>query len=867
MRIMRKFISRIKVPLIRMMINIPVICMFFTFSNAGTLPEKGNPQRKNVLFVSLHQIDMPADRLAVQAIHEEFQKSPGFSIELYYEYLDTIRFRGEAHLGAKLDYLKKKYQGTPIDLVLVGNRRMLEIWNTHMKAVLPHAPVVFYDMNIKWLPHLPKIPGSTGVAGDVDLARSVRWFMSVRPSVREIIIVHGAGEADKLYRINVTSLVEEMRGEVKFSDWSGLPLEQMKRRAAALPKTSAIIFSLLFEDAAGITYRPIDALRELTSVSSVPVLCAYDQFIGTGAVGGYLYSIETQARGAARMGLLILGGAPVSGMPVAVTAGSHFIFDHGSLLRWGISLSNLPRDSIVKNRRYSFYEEHRFQIIAVIISFIILLIFIVILTRITYNLRRARLELFRMNEILEKKVEERTSQLFRINETLRESEEKFRILAEQSPVMIFINRGGRVVYANPKCEETMGYTREEFYSDDFDFRTLIAPEYLGVVDESFRKHSNGEDVPRMDYVLLTKECRRIYAIITTKLIRFEDSPAILGIVTDITDRKQTENALRRTEANLRALMNATNETMFLMESGGIIIDLNDITAARLNTTPLEMRGRSMYDFLPPETAAHRIVIVNRVAETCRPEVFEDERYGRRMEHHVFPIADEEGRVSRVGIFARDITDQRKAEEKIHYLLHEKDIILKEVHHRVKNNMNVILGLLNLQADALEEPVLKSALLGAAGRIRSMMVLYDKLYRSETVKEMSLKEYLPDLINEIVRIFPIKIPLEVRTRVDDIVVAASKLSPVGIIINELITNTMKYAFDGRDRGVITVTASGSGGHVSLIFEDDGVGFPGSCTSGESPGFGLQLVGLLVKQIRGSLAVEGCRGTRISIEFEA
>lgn len=130
-------------------------------------------------------------------------------------------------------------------------------------------------------------------------------------------------------------------------------------------------------------------------------------------------------------------------------------------------------------------------------------------------------------------------------EVLRESEEKFRNLSEQSPNMIFINQGGRVVYANQRCEEIMGYSKEEFYAPDFDFLTLISPEYASFVKETFATHMSGEDVAPYEYALQTKEGKRIETIINPKLILYEGKAALLGIVTDITELKKTEEALRR----------------------------------------------------------------------------------------------------------------------------------------------------------------------------------------------------------------------------------------------------------------------------------------------------------------------------------
>jgi PAS domain S-box-containing protein len=136
---------------------------------------------------------------------------------------------------------------------------------------------------------------------------------------------------------------------------------------------------------------------------------------------------------------------------------------------------------------------------------------------------------------------------------LKESEAKFRSLAEQSPNMIFINQRGRVTYANVKCEELMGYSREELYRPDFDFSILIAPDSLDRIKENFRKHMRGQEVAPYEYALVTKDAQKIEALITTKLIRYEGESAILGIVTDITERVQVEEALQQHNRSLQLL--------------------------------------------------------------------------------------------------------------------------------------------------------------------------------------------------------------------------------------------------------------------------------------------------------------------------
>lgn len=220
----------------------------------------------------------------------------------------------------------------------------------------------------------------------------------------------------------------------------------------------------------------------------------------------------------------------------------------------------------------------------------------------------------------------------------------------------------------------------------------------------------------------------------------------------------------------------------------------------------------------------------------------------------------------VAIRAAGELESRDAEERIKNLLMEKDILLKEVHHRIKNNMNTVKGLLFLQAEAVEDQASADALNDAISRVESMMLLYDKLYRSDNYKEAPVKEYIPVLISEIIDNFPNRETVVTEFYVGDYILDVKILVPLGIIINEIITNMMKYAFRGRDGGSIKVTSSITGNHVIFIVEDNGVGIPEEVDLINSTGFGMQLISMLADQIGGSLRIERVKGTRFLLEFD-
>ncbi len=213
----------------------------------------------------------------------------------------------------------------------------------------------------------------------------------------------------------------------------------------------------------------------------------------------------------------------------------------------------------------------------------------------------------------------------------------------------------------------------------------------------------------------------------------------------------------------------------------------------------------------------------------------------------------------------EIILRKKAEEVISAQLQEKKIILRETHHRIKNNFTSIAGLLTLHANSITNSEAISALNDATGRINSMTILHEKLLQQDSSQTTSTKDYLDSLIDEIISFFPVGLDLKVEKNMSDFQVDPKILIPIGIIVNELITNIMKYAFTDRDTGLIEVTLTKDQGNIILIIQDDGNGLPEEFDIENQKGFGIKLIKLLSLQLEGSFSIENYIGTRSIIKF--
>lgn len=217
------------------------------------------------------------------------------------------------------------------------------------------------------------------------------------------------------------------------------------------------------------------------------------------------------------------------------------------------------------------------------------------------------------------------------------------------------------------------------------------------------------------------------------------------------------------------------------------------------------------------------------------------------------------------VIITDITERKLADDKIAALLEEKKLLLREVHHRIKNNLNVAISLLTIQADRIENPEGKAALENARGRMTSMMLIYEKLYRSGDFRHISAAEYFSQLLDALSQQFASP-QILVERQLEDFLMDSDTLSPLGIILNELLTNAYKYAFPNGKTGTISVRLTRKGAtSAELVIADTGAGLPASYDENNSKGFGLFLIRALVDQIYGTLSIKREPGAAFIILF--
>ena len=460
----------------------------------------------------------------------------------------------------------------------------------------------------------------------------------------------------------------------------------------------------------------------------------------------------------------------------------------------------------------------------------------------------------------------------RAEAAVRASEQQLKFYIDNAGDAIYVmeTETGRIRNCNGRACLDLRYSMEELLGlSAKDIECRLNP---GEVDAIHRDLKPGE-VRTIDGAHKRKDGSVFPVEIRLSSLAPAQPELMLAMARDITERKRVEDGLHNERILLRALIDNIPDSIYSKDLAcrKTLANRTDVHILG-GKSEAEVLGKDDFEFYPKELAEKFFADDQSVIQSGNP-VFNREEYildekdqKRWLLTSKLPWRDKDNQVIGLIGIGRDITERKRAEEQIKNLLTEKELLLHEVHHRVKNNMNTMMSLLSLQADSLKSTEGVVALNEAKDRMRSMLVLYEKLYRSENLREISLKSYLTLLADEVIDNFPNKAKVTVNKRIDDFALDVKILSPLGMIINELLSNIMKYAFVGRDGGVITLSALREDKYVTIIVQDDGVGIPESIDIDTSSSFGIQLVAMLTKQLDGTMRIERGNGTKFVLEFE-
>lgn len=441
------------------------------------------------------------------------------------------------------------------------------------------------------------------------------------------------------------------------------------------------------------------------------------------------------------------------------------------------------------------------------------------------------------------------------------------LLNLSADIITVLNEDGTILYESDSISSILGYEKEELigknaftyvHKDDVtrvynDFQKGITNKGKTIISSFRFRRSNGE------YVYLESSGAKYGDKTNDKLVI---------ISRDITSRINTEKNLNR----LSTAVEQSSSIVVITDIDGKIEYVNkkfseltgycreEAVGGKTSILKSEETNDDVYRDLWTTILTGKVwqgVLKNR--KKC------GEYYWERIK--ISPVVDENDRITNFIALKDDITKEKKINEKLSQSLKEKELMLKEIHHRVKNNLQIVISLLNLQSASVDDVKLKNQLTISQNRVRSMALIHQHLYRSGDLSRIDMDEYILSLSSQLLSAFADhKDSMKITVDAKDIFFSIETAVPFGLLINELITNSLKHGFPGGKNGKIHIKLILlEDYHYELYYCDSGIGMPFNIVNGHVVGFGMQLIDMLVSQLEGKIEHVPSKGTKYKIYF--
>lgn len=446
---------------------------------------------------------------------------------------------------------------------------------------------------------------------------------------------------------------------------------------------------------------------------------------------------------------------------------------------------------------------------------------------------------------------------------LRESEERYRDILENATDLIFlVNAQGYFTYANPAFFRTLGYR-------EVDLEAIRVQQVVqGLPDGADLQWMDELEGSRRDWTLRDSAGNTVW-VMGSASAQFDEHGhrvGLRGMFLDVTDMRRHERSARLQSARLQSLFNSTrNLLIFTLDREKRVTSHNDNFRDELMSTfGLEVElGREVLPGILDRVDVRQNPGNNRYIERVfegKPQQFELpllDLHNRLLWVQVFinPVHyGGEPEQDEVSIVVYDITDRKEADQQIRRALKEKEVLLQEVHHRVKNNLQVISSMLNLQRRFVNDPNLVHVLEDSINRISTMSYIHESLYKTTDFSSIRFSEYLKRLSSNLLHSYaPKDCAMAFETELEEIHLNIEQAIPCGLLVNELISNAMKHAFKGRSEGKLVLRLSEQDGRVTIEVRDDGVGVQPDLASGKGDSLGMYLVQALSEQLDAQLLI--------------
>lgn len=465
----------------------------------------------------------------------------------------------------------------------------------------------------------------------------------------------------------------------------------------------------------------------------------------------------------------------------------------------------------------------------------------------------------------------------RAEDELNKTRKKYMELFDATNDIIYtMDFKGNFTSVNKTAEKLLGLKFDEL--TNVNMKSYLTPESARRALSDVVKKLRGQNENTIYEVDFIKKNGGIVTFEINSQIRYkkEKPYEVFGIARDVTERKKASEALRLSEEKYRMIFENAPLGIMTADISGNIIEINPVLLQMLGSKSVqETKNINVLSF-PPMIMAGLVEKFVKCIETGEPVISEHtytSKWGKSLDTRIYtkPIKNSRGKITGFQTIVEDITEQKETEKQIKSALNEKEVLIREIHHRVKNNMQIIISLINMQMHDSKDTVLIRKFRDLQHRVRSMSIIHEDLYMSDDLSRINFGNYLERLTNHLLQAYPHNKNLQLKFNVSNILLGIDTAIPCGLIVNEILSNSLKYAFPddcfGSEKSCeIFIEFSIEKNSYKLLISDNGIGLPPNIEEIKSKSLGLLLVEILVTQLKGKMKMYGNKGTRYEIEME-
>lgn len=441
-------------------------------------------------------------------------------------------------------------------------------------------------------------------------------------------------------------------------------------------------------------------------------------------------------------------------------------------------------------------------------------------------------------------------------------------------ILLIDKKDGAIIRANQKAHELFEVENMRGilnFSENYLFNEKLLLSDVLTINNILNKRGYWESETQF----ISAKGKVFWGAISIKNITIDNSLAQLIRITDITEKKEIELKLKESEEKYLGIFNSTPDGVFLISvhNGRFYFeDNNPVHHDFVSPFFGDFKGRYIDEILPPELSAFPISKYSDCLHTGETVKYEEhiqlpDNNSLWFFTILTPIKNSKGAIVRILGSSRDISSLKQAEENLKNALKEKEVLLSEIHHRVKNNLAIVSGLLMLQSEKVKHPDDFYLFEESRNRINSMALIHETLYKNDDFSLIDFKKYLTDLISNIKKSYQLKQEVTVLLNIDKVVLQIGIALPLGLLINEILTNSFKHAFSKSENPELQIDFIKTDKEFQLTVKDNGPGFDFESFKNSDSSLGSSLVFSLAEQINASIEYVYENGAKCIIKFNA